>query len=104
MFWCAVWDGKLKILLFDKDTESPDLSTIDYWFWLTALVEERRIQPNNLEHLQVWYEVCAVSLSMEQFNKAVCNIFFCGKCCIQKYRGQVETFLKKQKPKKSNDN
>ena len=71
MCWCEVWDGKLKIVWFDKDTESPDLSPIDYWFWLTAMVAERRIQPNNLEDLQVWFEVCVVSLSMEQFNKAI---------------------------------
>ena len=84
--------------------KSPDLSPLDYWFWSAAMAEVRRIQPKSLDDLKDCVEAYAISLSREQVNKAVCDIFFRAKCCVQKNGGQFESLLKKQKAKKSGDN
>ena len=68
------------------------------------MAEVRRIQHKSLDELKDCFEAYAISLSREQVNKALCNIFFRAKCRVQKNGGQFESLVKKQKAKKSGDN
>ena len=68
------------------------------------MADVRRIQPKSLKDIEDCIEAFAISLTKEQVNMAVCNIFFRAKCYVHKNRGQFESLLKKQKGKKSSDN
>ena len=76
-------------------SNSPDLSPLDYWFWSAAMAEVRRVQSKTLEELKLCVENYAKSLSKEQVNKAVTNIFKRARWCVNKKGGSFESQLKK---------
>ena len=75
--------------------KSPDLSPLDYWFWSAAMAEVRRLQPKTLKELKLCVENYAKSLTKEQINKAVANIFKRARWCVIKKGGSFESHLKK---------
>ena len=77
-------------------SKSPDLNSLDYWFWSASMAEVRRVQPQSLDELKLCVENYAKSLSKNQINKSVAHIFKRAQCCIAKQGGSFESLLKKK--------
>ena len=77
--------------------KSPDLSTLDFWFWYVCLAELRRNPPSSIQELVDTVEYCLASLEKDVIIRACRDILPRAAACMECSWGAFEYKLKKIK-------
>ena len=61
--------------------KSPDMSCLDFWFWVVVMEEVRKSRPSTLTELKAVGEASAESVNPEEVKRSAKSTWNCARAC-----------------------
>ena len=78
--------------------KSPDMSCLDFWFWLVVMEEVRKSRPSTLTEFKAVGEAFAEIVDPEEVKRSAKSTWNCARACRavagKSFKGSLKKILK----------